>query len=533
MNGDAASVSAPASSSITSRESRISLPEEAKRYYASIGDSPFSSPAIGSFNSSKPERSVSASRSGSRSRSSSPVKAPMPRVSESPIPMEVQGRDVDPSTSMERSNRMTNEGLAAGLVSQRQGSSSVEGAEFLDMEDEESLYDTGADASISISGQVSVAEDSVADLDLEESELSEVGGQGGQEYGDADSTARGKQRSKRANVEDFPLPPSMTSVAAVQPGSGRAAQTQLQPPTEVPTRSDPQAQARATNERSSSSSDAHPQVNGRSQRRTSKESSRSQMQSQSQQVQQVQQQQQHPAQQAQQQAQAQQQLQPPLTPLTPSSPFPLPLASSGTPHMTFRALPLLASDIPHTQIQVFSSSIRANEKGKDVISFIIAVEPGKGKEGWKVEKLYSDVLGLDSRVRATVGKNVGKKIPVLPEGRLWKDHAPAKVDQRKVSILSFPFSFSFSGVFFSFAFFWPFPLSFSVLRAFCYYPCVYALSICMFVRMCVWFVCAHLLHGPGLSAAFCAIPRWVHVEDPTFWHPHGVLRSAMALMIYE
>lgn len=502
MNGDAASVSAPASSSITSRESRISLPEEAKRYYASIGDSPFSSPAIGSFNSSKPERSVSASRSGSRSRSSSPVKAPMPRVSESPIPMEVQGRDVDPSTSMERSNRMTNEGLAAGLVSQRQGSSSVEGAEFLDMEDEESLYDTGADASISISGQVSVAEDSVADLDLEESELSEVGGQGGQEYGDADSTARGKQRSKRANVEDFPLPPSMTSVAAVQPGSGRAAQTQLQPPTEVPTRSDPQAQARATNERSSSSSDAHPQVNGRSQRRTSKESSRSQMQSQSQQVQQVQQQQQHPAQQAQQQAQAQQQLQPPLTPLTPSSPFPLPLASSGTPHMTFRALPLLASDIPHTQIQVFSSSIRANEKGKDVISFIIAVEPGKGKEGWKVEKLYSDVLGLDSRVRATVGKNVGKKIPVLPEGRLWKDHAPAKVDQRKVSILSFPFSFSFSGVFFSFAFFLalsPFVLCTARFLLLPMRVCIEYMHVCTYV--CVVCVCA----SSPWAWAFCSI----------------------------
>lgn len=47
--------------------------------------------------------------------------------------------------------------------------------------------------------------------------------------------------------------------------------------------------------------------------------------------------------------------------------------------------------------------------------------------------MYSDVLGLDQRVRNSVGKRIGKKIASLPEGKLWKDHAPAKVDQRKVS----------------------------------------------------------------------------------------------------
>jgi RalA-binding protein 1 len=52
-----------------------------------------------------------------------------------------------------------------------------------------------------------------------------------------------------------------------------------------------------------------------------------------------------------------------------------------------------------------------------------------------VEKLYSDVLGLDSRMRASVGKGVGKKMASLPEGKLWRDHAPAKVDQRKVRLI--------------------------------------------------------------------------------------------------
>ena len=67
------------------------------------------------------------------------------------------------------------------------------------------------------------------------------------------------------------------------------------------------------------------------------------------------------------------------------------------------------------------------------------VDPGRGKETWKVEKLYSDVLGLDQRIRASVGKGVGKKIASLPEGKLWRDHAPAKVDQRKVSNSFFDF----------------------------------------------------------------------------------------------
>lgn len=97
----------------------------------------------------------------------------------------------------------------------------------------------------------------------------------------------------------------------------------------------------------------------------------------------------------------------------------------------FRALPLLSSDLPYTRINVSHSFVRPNDRGKEVLSFVIYVSPGNGKDGWRVEKMYSDVLSLDQRVRSSVGKGVGKKIGNLPEGKLWKDHAPAKVDQRK------------------------------------------------------------------------------------------------------
>jgi RalA-binding protein 1 len=110
----------------------------------------------------------------------------------------------------------------------------------------------------------------------------------------------------------------------------------------------------------------------------------------------------------------------------------LPTPSAQALSAAFRALPLLSSDLPYTSVTVSHSLVRPNDRGKEVLSFVVSVSPGNGKAGWKVEKTYSDVLNLDQRVRGSVGKGVGKKIVNLPEGKLWKDHAPARVDQRKV-----------------------------------------------------------------------------------------------------
>ncbi|KIY70813.1 RhoGAP-domain-containing protein [Cylindrobasidium torrendii FP15055 ss-10] len=103
----------------------------------------------------------------------------------------------------------------------------------------------------------------------------------------------------------------------------------------------------------------------------------------------------------------------------------------------FRALPLLSRDLPHTSIDVSHSFVRPNERGKEVLSFIVQVSPGKGKESWKVEKLYTDVLVLDQRIRSGAGRSLLKKIAPLPEGKLWKDHAPVKADQRKTILQNY------------------------------------------------------------------------------------------------
>jgi len=103
---------------------------------------------------------------------------------------------------------------------------------------------------------------------------------------------------------------------------------------------------------------------------------------------------------------------------------------SVQPH--FRQLPLLVSDFPMTRVQVSHSSIRPNDRGKEVLSFVIIVDPGSGKESWKIEKSYSDFISLDQKTRS-VNRNLAKKMPSLPDSKLWRDHAPAKVDQRKAS----------------------------------------------------------------------------------------------------
>ena len=103
---------------------------------------------------------------------------------------------------------------------------------------------------------------------------------------------------------------------------------------------------------------------------------------------------------------------------------------SVQPH--FRQLPLLVSDFPMTRVQVSHSSIRPNDRGKEVLSFVIVVDPGSGKEFWKIEKLYSDFISLDQKIRSA-NRGLAKRMPSLPDSKLWRDHAPAKVDQRKVS----------------------------------------------------------------------------------------------------
>ncbi|GAA6056564.1 hypothetical protein JCM3770_004364 [Rhodotorula araucariae] len=118
-------------------------------------------------------------------------------------------------------------------------------------------------------------------------------------------------------------------------------------------------------------------------------------------------------------------LQQPLPPPPPRTPTPPRVAPSLSPAL-----------VPHTRVRVGSSNIRLNERGKEVVSFVVDVEVDGGEQGgtaarWRVEKRYSDVLALDAQVKSKSSRHESRSMASLPDKSLFKDHAPHKSDQRK------------------------------------------------------------------------------------------------------
>ncbi|KAH8920970.1 RhoGAP-domain-containing protein [Atractiella rhizophila] len=131
------------------------------------------------------------------------------------------------------------------------------------------------------------------------------------------------------------------------------------------------------------------------------------------------------------------------TPPPAPSPSIGPAPMAQPPHQS-RRLVLVSPLLPFTQVNVASSHIRTNERFQEVISFSIQVKVSLPKESdpqgvggtarWAVEKMYSDVLGLDAKVKAKHNRLQSRKLAQLPDKSLFKDHAPTKVDQRKASL---------------------------------------------------------------------------------------------------
>lgn len=111
----------------------------------------------------------------------------------------------------------------------------------------------------------------------------------------------------------------------------------------------------------------------------------------------------------------------------------------------FKSTRLTVNDLPYTVVRIQGSNIKANDRGKEVLSFLFMVHPaGDGElstnplrrregapDSWLVEKLYSEIVALDAKIRPKLGKGYSKKLAPLPDPKLFKDHAPAKADARK------------------------------------------------------------------------------------------------------
>ncbi|KAJ9477694.1 GTPase-activating protein BEM3 [Pseudozyma hubeiensis] len=98
-------------------------------------------------------------------------------------------------------------------------------------------------------------------------------------------------------------------------------------------------------------------------------------------------------------------------------------------------------------VKIQGTNYRAPDRGKESISFFITVDilhppaswginsMSSGEPtpptSWTIEKSYTDIVGLDAKLRSKVGKKAAQRLAPLPDKALFKDHAPAKVDQRK------------------------------------------------------------------------------------------------------
>lgn len=98
-------------------------------------------------------------------------------------------------------------------------------------------------------------------------------------------------------------------------------------------------------------------------------------------------------------------------------------------------------------VKILGTNYRSPDRGKESISFLITIDilqpPASWGVGtmtsgeptpptsWTIEKFYSDIVGLDAKLRSKVGKKASQRLAPLPDKALFKDHAPAKVDQRK------------------------------------------------------------------------------------------------------
>ncbi|KAL1923614.1 uncharacterized protein VTP21DRAFT_8594 [Calcarisporiella thermophila] len=102
-------------------------------------------------------------------------------------------------------------------------------------------------------------------------------------------------------------------------------------------------------------------------------------------------------------------------------------------------------------VKVIGSTVRINEKGKEVLCFVVTVNKlnaaGKLEELWRVEKLYSDFLALDSKIKRKENKSTPDSAIKLPDKSMFNSNVPSIVDQRKVllqkylqHIVSLPFT---------------------------------------------------------------------------------------------
>jgi hypothetical protein len=89
------------------------------------------------------------------------------------------------------------------------------------------------------------------------------------------------------------------------------------------------------------------------------------------------------------------------------------------------------------RVKVVGSLIKINDKGKEIVSFIILISKlnnNGNEENEKIEKTYNDFVQLDTKLRNQNDKILLAKIGKLPDKSLFNSNSPTKRDQRKIEL---------------------------------------------------------------------------------------------------
>lgn len=124
----------------------------------------------------------------------------------------------------------------------------------------------------------------------------------------------------------------------------------------------------------------------------------------------------------------------------------------GPPVVAPKCLVLIPDLLSLTTLTVINSSIKMatadGRNNKEAISFLIKVDVAVPQEGdarrsmvtsgnmprrWLIEKSWNDLVAVDTALKAKNTKSSLRKLPPFPDRSLFKDNAPLKVDQRKVT----------------------------------------------------------------------------------------------------
>jgi len=114
-------------------------------------------------------------------------------------------------------------------------------------------------------------------------------------------------------------------------------------------------------------------------------------------------------------------------------------SSKANKSKSSKSVPLsIPIQIDTVRVKVIGSIIKMNEKGKEIVSFIILISRlnnSGNEENEKIEKTYSDFVQLDSKLRSLAeNKILISKMGKLPDKNLFTSNSPTKRDQRKIEL---------------------------------------------------------------------------------------------------